>query len=122
MTTTVFAEALRSIAARIPEAQLLMITGTDGIPVERLALRPDSNLDAVATEYSTVLRSSLGTAEDTGLGRLTELCVVTERMTALLVSITPEYFLFAALGPEALQGRARFALRLASLQLEREFL
>jgi predicted regulator of Ras-like GTPase activity (Roadblock/LC7/MglB family) len=122
MTTTVFGEALSGVASRVPEAQLVMITGTDGIPVERLALRPDSNLDAVAAEYSTLLRSSLATAEDTGLGRLNELSVVTERMTVLLVSITPDYFLFAALGPDALLGRARFALRLASLQLEREFL
>jgi len=121
MTTTVFGDALSGVASRVPEAQLVMITGTDGIPVERLALRPDSNLDAVAAEYSTLLRSSLATAEDTGLGRLNELSVVTERMTVLLVSITPDYFLFAALGPDALLGRARFALRLASLQLEREF-
>jgi hypothetical protein len=42
-------------------------------------------------------------------------------MTALMVGITPEYFLFAALSPGALAGRARFALRMASLALEREF-
>ena len=41
-------------------------------------------------------------------------------MTALLVGITPEYFLFAALSPGAF-GRARFALRLAGLSLQHEF-
>ena len=47
--------------------------------------------------------------------------MVTEKMTALLVGITAEYFLFAGLAPGALLGRARFALRLAGLALEREF-
>jgi len=37
------------------------------------------------------------------------------------VAITPEYFLFAALAPGALMGRARFALHAAGLALEREF-
>jgi hypothetical protein len=42
-------------------------------------------------------------------------------MTALLIGITPEYFLFAALAPGALHGRARFALRMAGQVLEQEF-
>ena len=103
-----FAEALNTIAARVPEAQLLIIMATDGIPVQKLVLRPDPNLEAIAAEY-------------TGLGNLHELTVVTDRMTALLVGITPEYFLFAALGPGAVVGRARFALRLAGMSLQPEF-
>jgi predicted regulator of Ras-like GTPase activity (Roadblock/LC7/MglB family) len=116
-----FAEALRTIAARVPETQLVMIMGTDGIPIERLVVRPDPNLEAVAAEYTTLLRASLSAASDTGLGDLQELSIVTEKMTALLTSITSEYFLFAALGPGALTGRARHALRVAGSALEREF-
>lgn len=116
-----FAEALQAIAARVPETQVLMIMGTDGIPIERLVVRPDPNLEAVAAEYTTLLRASVSAATDTGLGELLELSVVTEKMTALLVGITREYFLFAALAPGALTGRARFAMRLAGMALEREF-
>jgi hypothetical protein len=47
--------------------------------------------------------------------------VVTERLIAILVSITDEDFLVAALAPGALAGRARFALRLAGMSLRREF-
>ena len=118
---TGFAEALRSIAARVPETQVLIVMGTDGIPIDKLIVRPDPNLDAIAAEYTTLLRASLSAAADTGLGDLKELSIVTERMAALLISITPEYFLFAALAPGALMGRARFALRAAGLALEREF-
>ena len=116
-----FAEALRGIAARVPETQVLMIMGTDGIPIERLVVRPDPNFEAVAAEYTTLLRASVSAAGDTGLGDLQELSVVTEKLTALLVGITGEYFLFAALAPGALTGRARFALRLAGMALQREF-
>lgn len=116
-----FAEALKTIAARVPETQVLIVMGTDGIPIDKLVVQPAPNLDAIAAEYTTLLRASLSAAADTGLGELKELSIVTERMVALLIAITPEYFLFAALSPEALTGRARFALRSAGLALEREF-
>ena len=116
-----FAEALKGVAARVPETYLLMVMGTDGIPIEKLVIRADSNMDAVAAEYTTLLRASVTAAADTGLGDLQELSIVTEKMVAMLVAITSEYFLFAALSPGAITGRARFALRLAGLGLEKEF-
>ena len=118
---TTFGEALRKIADRVPETRLLIVMGTDGIPIEKLMRQPDPTLEAVAAEYTTLLRASLLTAADTGLGDLQELAVVTEKLTALLVGITKDYFLFAALGPGAIAGRARLALRLASLDLRKEF-
>jgi predicted regulator of Ras-like GTPase activity (Roadblock/LC7/MglB family) len=116
-----FSEALAAVARRVPETGILMVIGTDGIPVERLVVRPDPNMEAVAAEHTTLLRASLSAAADTGLGPLQELAITTERMTTLLVAITPEYFLFASLLPGAMTGRARFALRLAGLALRGEF-
>ncbi len=117
-----FADVLRGFAAQVPETQLVMIVGTDGIPVERLQVAERPNLEAIAAEYMTLLRQSVTAASDTGLGSLQELHVVTDGMTALMLGITHEYFLFAALQPGALLGRARFALRKAALALEREFI
>ena len=116
-----FAEALEGVARKVPETEVLMIIGTDGIPIEKLLVRPDPNMEAVAAEHTTLLRASLAAAADTGLGHLQELAVTTERMTTLLVAITPEYFLFAALAPGAVMGRARFAMRVAGISLRREF-
>lgn len=116
-----FGDVLHSVAARVPEMEVLMVIGTDGIPIEKLLVRPDPNMEAVAAELTTLLRATVHAADDTGLGALQELAVQTERMTTLLVAITPEYFLFAALSPGAVLGRARFALRLAGLALVREF-
>ena len=116
-----FADVLKTAAGRIPETEVLMIIGTDGIPIEKLLIRPDPNMEAVAAELTTLLRATVSAAVDTGLGDLRELSVTTERMINLLVAITPEYFLFAALSPGAVLGRARFALRLAGLALLHEF-
>ncbi len=116
-----FREALESIARQVPEAQVLMIMGIDGIPIEKLVVQPDPNLDVVTAEYTTLLRSSLATARETGVGELRELTVVTERMTALLEGITSDYYFFACLSPGAVLGRARHALRIAGARLEREF-
>jgi predicted regulator of Ras-like GTPase activity (Roadblock/LC7/MglB family) len=121
MTLSSFSDALAGVARRVPEIEVVMIIGTDGIPIEKLSVRPDPNMEAVAAELTTLLRASLSAAADTGLGALEELSMVTERMTTLLVAITPEYFLFASLAPGALMGRARFALRVAGLALVREF-
>jgi predicted regulator of Ras-like GTPase activity (Roadblock/LC7/MglB family) len=116
-----FREALQAVAERVPETEVLMVIGTDGIPIDKLALHPVPEIEAVAAEHTTLLRASLSAASDTGLGDLEELTVVTERLTTLLVAITPEYFLFAALSPGAIVGRARFALRLAGWRLRAEF-
>lgn len=118
---TAFGESLRRVASRVPETQMLIIMGTDGIPVEKLVVRPDPSLEAVAAEYTTLLRASLTAAADTNLGGLQEMAIVTDKVMAVLVAITPEYFLFAALTPGAVLGRARFALRMAGASLEREF-
>jgi predicted regulator of Ras-like GTPase activity (Roadblock/LC7/MglB family) len=121
MSVGTFSDALRAVASRVPETEVLMIIGTDGIPIEKLSVRPDPNMEAVAAEYTTLLRASLAASADTGLGSLRELSITTERMATVLMAITPEYFLFASLSPGALMGRARFALRLAGLALRREF-
>lgn len=116
-----FRDALEKVAARVPETQMLIVMATDGIPIEKLVVRADPNLEAVAAEYTTLLRASASTASDTGLGALRELSVVTEKMVAVIVAITSEYFLFASLAPGAVMGRARFALRMAGVALEKEF-
>lgn len=118
---TTFSDTLRQVASRVPETQLLIVMGTDGIPIERLVVRQAANLEAVAAEYTSLLKSGVAVAADTGLGQLKELSVVTEKMIALLVAITPDYFIFAGLEPGAVMGRARFALRLAGVALEKEF-
>jgi predicted regulator of Ras-like GTPase activity (Roadblock/LC7/MglB family) len=116
-----FLDTLRGVARRVPEARALLIIGTDGIPVERLLLSQDPNLEAMAAELATLVRSTLGSTADTGLGDLRELSLVSSGMTALIMEITPQYYLFVSLGPGGVIGRARAAMRVACVTLEREF-
>lgn len=91
------------------------------MPVERVLVAPDATLDAMAAELTTLVRSTLGAPADTGLGALRELTVVTQGMTAVVMAITPDYYLFVALAPRGIVGRARAAMRLACLSLESDF-
>jgi predicted regulator of Ras-like GTPase activity (Roadblock/LC7/MglB family) len=121
MSVSTFHDALKGIAARVPEMQVAMIIGTDGIPVDKLLLEAPAHAEAVAAEYTSLLRDSVSASADAGLGSLRELSVVADKMSTLMIAITPDYFLFAAFRPDVLQGRARFAMRLAAIALEAEF-
>ena len=85
----------------MPETQLSSSWPPTGSRSRSWSSRPDPDLEAVAAEYTTLLRASVRRGSDTGLGDLQELTIVTEKMVALLVAITAEYFLFAALSPGA---------------------
>lgn len=118
-----FAEALSRIVDRVEGGVAAVILGIDGIPIERHVAFPDPtmDIDSVATEFTTLLRRSMRTASDTGLGELSEMILATDRMTFLLRPITPEYFLLLAISKSGNVGRARFELRKAQLGLEEEF-
>lgn len=118
---SVFDDALEQVVTRIPEIRFVSLTDTEGIEVARKAVRSDQTAQGLATEYTTVLRTVVSMAKNHELGALRELQIETEKTTALLVAITAEYYLVALLEPDAITGRARFHLRIAGLELEREF-
>ena len=118
---SVFDVALEQVVTRVPEIRFVTLTDTDGIEVARKSVRTDQDAQSLATEYTTVLRTVVGMAKDHGLGALRELQIGTERTTALLVAVAAEYYLVALLEPDSITGRARFHLRMAGLDLEREF-
>ena len=61
--------SLKDVAARVPETQVLMIMGTDGIPIEQLVLRADPNIEAVAAEYTTLCGPASPAARTRGSAR-----------------------------------------------------
>lgn len=118
---SVFDAALEQVVTRVPEIRFVTLTDTEGIEIARKSVRIDQDAQTLATEYTTVLRTVVRMARDHGLGALRELQIGTEKTTALLVAITAEYYLVALLEPDSITGRARFHLRMAGLDLEREF-
>jgi predicted regulator of Ras-like GTPase activity (Roadblock/LC7/MglB family) len=106
---------------RIDGAEAAIIMGLDGIIVERANRAHRADLDVIAAEYTSLLRNSIQTSSDTGLGDLRELLVFTERVTLIVKLLNPDYFVLLALEPDCNLGRARFELRKTQLMLEPEF-
>jgi len=117
----VFSGLLQQMVGRIDGAEAAIIMGLDGIIVERAGRGARGDLDLIAAEYTTLLRNSMRTSSDTGLGDLQELIVVTDQIALMIKLLNPDYFVLIALGPGSNLGRARFELRKAQLMLEHEF-
>lgn len=116
-----FAGLLQQIIERVEGAQSAAIMGLDGMLVERTGREHYDELDVIAAEYASLLRTTIRTAGDTELGDLWEMIVAAERATLMIRVLSPEYFLLLLLAPDANLGRARFEMRKAQLILEHEF-
>ncbi len=117
----VFAEVLQDVAERLEGGVGIVVMGMDGIPIERMALEQGFNFEMLATECTSILRTTRQASEDGGAGELRELIVMTESLTILVATITPDYVLLAAVRQDTPYGRARFYLKRAALKLKKEF-
>jgi predicted regulator of Ras-like GTPase activity (Roadblock/LC7/MglB family) len=120
----VFADLLKQIMNRIDGAVGALIMGLDGIAIEQQLNdvdRNDTRLPMIAAAYATLLRNSMRTSADVGLGQLQEMTVISGNLTLVIKLINPEYFLLVALSHNGNVGRARFELKKAQLMLEEEF-
>jgi predicted regulator of Ras-like GTPase activity (Roadblock/LC7/MglB family) len=118
-----FEQTLRKVLDRTDGAVGAVIMGLDGISVAQVCVERDEPLevDAIAAEYTALLRKLMRTGDDTNLGTLQELVVASDRLAFLITTIASEYFLLLVLEPKHGIGRARFELRKAQLILEEEF-
>lgn len=120
----IFADLLKQVVSRVEGAIGVLIMGLDGIAIEQQILDPenhDNRLAMIAAAYATLLRNSMRTSEDVGVGQLQEMTVVAGNMILVIKLINPEYFLLVAMQAEGNLGRARFELKKAQLLLEEEF-
>ena len=117
----VFSEVLQEVSSRVEGSIGYVVMGMDGIPIERLIADRRHNFDMIATESTTLLRSTRQASEELGAGPLRELSFATDQFTVLAVAITDEYILLGALSNESNYGKARFYMKRAALRLEKEF-
>jgi hypothetical protein len=95
--------------------------GIDGIPIEKLILDAGSNVEAVAAEYTTLLRASVSASNDTALATFATRSRERQDGGAARGDHAGILPLRGAVAG-GLLGRARFAMRLACLGLEQEFI
>lgn len=119
-----FGDLLKQIVTKVDGAIGALIMGLDGIAIEQQIVdadRFDNRLSMIAAAYATLLRNSMRTSSDVGVGQLQEMCVISGNMMLVIKLINPEYFLLIALEANGNIGRARFELKKAQLLLEEEF-
>lgn len=117
-----FSDVLQDVASKVEGLVGLVVMGMDGIPIERVIVTDGANFDMLATESTTLLRSTAQASADVGAGNLRELIFMTEQLTVITIAITPEYVLYGVFESGGNYGKARFHMKRAAIALEKEFL
>lgn len=119
-----FVERLTGLLSRVEGAHIASLVAADGIPVEteRIADAPALDVDSVAAELMSQVRSITHNHQELEVGDVRHLSLTTERMTLMVTTVTEDYFLLLALSPDANTGRARFELRRAVLDFEKDLI
>ena len=115
-----FLDQLSQISNRIEGALALSLVARDGMPVESVSSDPSLDLEVLAAELVTQVRSITENHRELDVGEVQHLAVSTDRLTLMVSSVAADYYLLLVLGPEGNYGRARFELRRARLLLESE--
>lgn len=113
-----FLDRLSQITNRIEGALALSLVAKDGMPVESVSSDPDLDLEVLAAELISQVRSITENHRELEVGEVQQLSVTTDRLTLMVSSVAADYYLLLVLGPEGNYGRARFELRRARLLLE----
>jgi predicted regulator of Ras-like GTPase activity (Roadblock/LC7/MglB family) len=115
-----FGELLESLLNKVEGTLGAIVMGMDGIPIEERHFDSGTNIEALAAEYTPLLRASSATTQEMTLGSLDELIVSAGTRVIAVRMITAEYFLLVLLNKDGNIGRARFELRKAKYALRKE--
>jgi predicted regulator of Ras-like GTPase activity (Roadblock/LC7/MglB family) len=116
---SVFRGVLESLRDRIDGALAISLIALDGIAIE--TIKDDSvPLDVMGAEFGGFIKSVRLASTDLNTGDVLQLSLVTEKYTALLSAVTPEYFLLLVMRPDGNYGRARHELAKAKYALREE--
>ncbi|HWM94822.1 MAG TPA: roadblock/LC7 domain-containing protein [Thermoanaerobaculia bacterium] len=117
-----FLEELSRITGRIEGALALSLVAKDGMPVESVSSDSAIDLEALGAEMVSQARAISDNHRELEVGNVQQLAVTTDRVTLMVCSVAPDYYLLLVLGPGGNYGRARFELRRARLLLEKELI
>ncbi len=121
-----FKDSLDMIVENVEDTLAALIVGIDGIIIEKSINEGEFdeklNLELIAAEKTSLLKSSLRTADDIDIGELEELNLFTERYCFLIKLITKEYYFLVIMKRSGTYGKSRFLLKRAKLILEKEFI
>ena len=110
----IFDDATRDFVNSVPGAVACSIMGFDGLAIATHEMRGgEVSTDALLTEYTSVASELLRIGrEHPGLGELREVTIGHGELTCIMKAINEEHFVAGIVGPDAIVGRARYALRM----------
>ena len=116
-----FREHLEQICRNVDGAVACSLMGVDGIEVDtHVSDAGDLDLKSLLVEYSGVLRSAKDAAEAHAAGGVAEIAIATDKLLAVVRTVSPEYFMVVALTPDGNFGKARYLLRVTAPKLRSE--
>lgn len=116
-----FREHLEQVCRSVDGAVACSLMGVDGIEVDtHVSGGADVDLKSLLVEYSGVLRSAREAAEVHEAGGVAEIAIGTDKLLAVVRTVSPEYFMVVALTPDGNFGKARYLLRVTAPKLRSE--
>ena len=114
-----FEQEMMALVERCPGSRGAAIIDPDGITV---VLAPQSSsLEALGTEFATIVSGVDRTARDFDHGQLQQVSVYAERAAVIITSLAAGYFLVLVLDRTAMVGKGRLLSRLTGSRLYSEF-
>ena len=118
-----FREHLQRIVDTTPGAIASTLMGFDGIAIDTYQVG-DGELDVASLliEYASATQQLRKTADTIpNVGHIHEVEITAQNLIAMMRPVTDEIFLGVVLRPDALNGKARYLMRLAAPLLAQEF-
>ena len=114
-----FRDVLQDIQRKVDGAIAVSLIGLDGIPIESVNTN-GVPLDVMGAEFGGFVKSIRLSNTELNTGVVLQFSIVTEKYTAFLSAVTPEYYVLLVMKPEGNYGRARFELARAKQLLRNE--
>jgi predicted regulator of Ras-like GTPase activity (Roadblock/LC7/MglB family) len=111
-----FQDSLEQVLQNTPGAVAVTLMGFDGIAVANSVVQTSggseqAEYETVAIELGSLVSQFSVHAEELGVGSFRELVIEGERLTTVVRTVTPEYFIALSLLPGGNSGKGRYNLR-----------
>lgn len=116
-----FKKLLNRLLEDIPGALGAIITDWEGEAVDQVARISEYDLKLLGAHKGIILNLLRDALTRIDSGSLEEVIIRTDGGKTLIAPLTDDYFLVLSLGPEAIVGRAAFAMRRCVAELRPEF-
>jgi predicted regulator of Ras-like GTPase activity (Roadblock/LC7/MglB family) len=113
-----FEDRLRELVERVGGACAATLVASDGISVQSFSSQEGPDLEMLAAE----LLSQIGRLSDLAVGKVGQYMIAADAYTVMLGRLTDGYYLMLVLGQGGNVGRARYELRRAPLEYERDLI